>query len=261
MAQVAADALGVPIGKVRVVLGDTDLPAAPVHGASRNAGTIGPAVKAAAEALVAELAAANGGGSPSDVAALLRRLGRDRIDVTRRAGPPELDEKAFATLASGINTIRMPKTKTAATYAFAAHFAEVRVRPDLGRIRVARMTSRVDIGRVLNPMQAKSQVMGGLVFGLGMALTEQIVADPATGRVISAGITEYWIPGMGMTPEFDIGFVGEPDYLANEVGAKGAGEIGTVGSAAAIANAVWHATGRRFLQLPITLDKLLAPPR
>jgi len=261
MAQVAADALGVPIGKVRVVLGDTDLPAAPVHGASRNAGSIGPATKAAAEALVAELAAANGGEAPADVGALLRRLGRDRIDVTRRAGPPELDDKAFATLASGINTIRMPKTKMAATYAFAAHFAEVRVRPDLGRIRVTRMTSRVDIGRVLNPMQARSQVMGGLVFGLGMALTEQIVADPATGRVISAGITEYWIPGMGMMPEFDVSFVGEPDYLANEVGAKGAGEIGTVGSAAAIANAVWHATGRRFLQLPITLDKLLATPR
>ena len=261
MAQVAAGALGVPIGRVRVVLGDTDLPAAPVHGASRNAGTMGPATKSACEALAAELAQANGGAAPNDVAALLRRLGRDRIVVTRRAGPPELDDKAFTTLASGINTIRMPKTKTSATYAFAAHFAEVRVHPGLGRIRVTRMTSRVDIGRVLNPMQARSQVMGGLVFGLGMALTEQIVADPATGRVVSAGITEYWIPGMGMTPEFDIAFVGEPDYLANEVGAKGAGEIGTVGSAAAIANAVWHATGRRFRQLPITLDKLLTPPR
>ena len=90
-----------------------------------------------------------------------------------------------------------------------------------------------------------------------MALSEQIIPDPATGRIVSAGITEYWLPGMGMMPDFDIGFVGGADYVANELGAKGAGEIGTVGSAAAIANAVWHATGQRCQQLPITVDKLL----
>ncbi len=258
MAQVAADALGVDIARVRVVLGDTDLPAAPVHGASRNAGTIGPAVLAAAAALKSELEALTiPGDPPGDHPALLRRLGRDRVEVVRRAGPPELDDAAFATLASGVNTIRMPTTKTAAMYAFAAHFAEVRVRPELGQVRVTRMLTRCDIGRVLNPMQARSQVLGGLVFGIGMALSEQIIPDPATGRIVSAGITEYWLPGMGMMPDFDIGFVGGADYVANELGAKGAGEIGTVGSAAAIANAVWHATGQRCQQLPITVDKLL----
>ena len=259
MAQVAADALGVDIARVRVMLGDTDLPAAPVHGASRNAGSIGPAVAAAVAALKAELDALMQPGDPvDDYRALLARMGRDRVEVVRRAGPPELDDAAFATLASGINTIRMPKTKTAAMYAYAAHFAEVRVHPALGRVRVTRMVSRCDIGRVLNPMQARSQVLGGLVFGLGMALSEQIVPDPATGRVISAGITEYWLPGMAMMPAFDIAFVGPPDFVSNELGAKGCGEIGTVGSAAAIANAVWHATGRRFQQLPITLDKILS---
>ncbi|MGY2046675.1 xanthine dehydrogenase family protein molybdopterin-binding subunit [Methylobacterium sp. JK268] len=254
MAQVAADALGLPLGRIRVRLGDTDLPAAPVHGASRNAATIGPAVKAAAEALAAEIMAR--GGLPGALA-VLRAEGAHALSVTRRAGPPELDEKAFATLASGINTIRLPKTDRAATYAYAAHFAEVRVNPRLGLVRVTRFTSRCDIGRVLNPLQARSQVLGGIVFGLGMALSEQIVPDPATGRIISAGITEYWLPGMAMMPAFDIGFVGEADYAANEVGAKGAGEIGTVGSAAAIANAVWHATGYRFTQLPVTLDKVV----
>ncbi|MBY0612983.1 MAG: xanthine dehydrogenase family protein molybdopterin-binding subunit [Beijerinckiaceae bacterium] len=255
MAQVAADVLGIDITRIRVTLGDTDLPAAPVHGASRNAGTIGPAVEVAALALKAELDALG-----ADWAAALATSDRDSLTVTRRAGPPELDDKAFATLASGINTIRMPTTETAAMYAYAAHFCEVRIRPDLGRLRVTRMLSRCDIGRVLNPMQARSQILGGLVFGLGMALSEQIVPDFGTGRVLSAGITEYWLPGMPMMPEFDIGFVGPPDYVSNELGAKGAGEIGTVGSAAAIANAVWHATGRRFQQLPITVDKLLSAP-
>ena len=257
MAQVAADALRLPIGRIRVMLGDTTLPPAPVHGASRNAGTIGPATLAAAAALRAELDGLCAAGE--DWPAAMVRVGRATVSVSRRAGPPELDDAAFATLASGLNTIRMPTTERAAMYAFAAHFAEVRVRPDLGQVRVTRMTSRVDIGRVLNPMQARSQVLGGLVFGIGMALSEQIIPDFATGRIISAGITEYWLPGMGMMPAFDIGFVGPPDYVSNEIGAKGAGEIGTVGSAAAIANAVWHATGRRFQQLPMTVDKLLTP--
>jgi len=256
MAQVAADALGIDIERIRVRLGDTDLPAAPVHGASRNAGTLGPATEAAALALRAELDAL-GADWPSALAA----SGEKSLSVTRRAGPPELDDKAFSTLASGINTIRMPTTKTAAMYAFGAHFCEVRIRPELGRLRVTRFLSRCDIGRVLNPMQARSQIIGGIVFGLGMALSEQIVPDFATGRILSAGITEYWLPGMPMMPAFDIGFVGPPDYLSNELGAKGAGEIGTVGSAAAVANAVWHATGRRFQQLPITIDKLLSQPR
>jgi xanthine dehydrogenase YagR molybdenum-binding subunit len=255
MAQVAADTLGIDIARVRVTLGDTNLPTAPVHGASRNAGTIGPAVMAAASALKVELNALG-----PDWPTALNALGRTKVEVVRRAGPPELDDQAFETLASGVNTIRMPTTETAAMYAYAAHFAEVRVRPDLGQVRVTRMTSRADIGRVLNPMQARSQVLGGLVFGIGMALSEQIVPDFTTGRVISAGITEYWLPSMGMMPTFDIGFVGGPDYTANEVGAKGAGEIGTVGSAAAIANAVFHATGRRFQVLPITVDKLLSGP-
>ena len=255
MAQIAADVLGLPIDRVRVVLGDTDLPAAPVHGASRTAGTIGPAVKAAAEALQDELERLAPGAPLEQIFAL---TGRNRIEVERRAGPPELDDKAFATLASGINTIRMPKTKTAAMYAFAAHFVEVRVRPATGAVRVTRMLSRCDIGRVINPMGARSQVLGGLVFGLGMALSEQIVTDPVTGRVISDGITEYAVPEMGMMAAFDIGFVGEPDLIANEIGAKGVGEIGTVSSAAAIANAVWHATGRRCRRLPIGPDKLLS---
>lgn len=258
MAQIASEVLGLPLSKIIVTLGDTALPPAPVHGASRNAGTIGPAVKAAAEALRLELSALSSNDyAPDAIAETLVKAGRETVTITRRAGPKELDDKAFETLSSGINTIRMPKTKTAAMYAYAAHFAEVRVRPKFGEVRLTRMTSRVDIGAVLNPMQARSQVLGGLVFGIGMALSEQIVPDPATGRIISAGITDYWLPSMTMMPDFDIGFVGSPDMIANEVGAKGAGEIGTVGSAAAIANAVYHAIGVRFRQLPITIDKVI----
>jgi len=180
------------------------------------------------------------------------------ITVEGFAGPKELGPKDFEILKTGLNTIRLPKTKDLATYAFAAHFAEVRINPRFGELRVTRLVSRCDIGRVLNPMAARSQILGGLVFGIGMALTEQIVQDPVNGRVLSAGITDYWIPGLGMMPEFDIGFVGPSDPQSNEAGAKGAGEIGTVGSAAAIANAVWHATGHRIHSLPISMGELIA---
>lgn len=289
MARVAGAELGLPLDSVTVRLGDTDLPAAPVHGASRTAGTVAPAVQQAAAVARAELAAlasadpasplhgvpteqigASGGALhrkatdhtnvADPIGEVLRRAGRSRLDVERRAGPPELSEQAWNTLASGVNTIRGPKDERVARFAFAAHFVEVAVKPGTGALRVLRVVSRADIGRVLDPARARGQLLGGLVFGLGMALSEAVVIDPVLGRSVSASPIDYHIPASAQMPRFDLGFI-EPaatDAELNPLGAKGVGEIGTVGLAAAVANAVRDATGIRFRTLPISADRLVA---
>jgi xanthine dehydrogenase YagR molybdenum-binding subunit len=140
--------------------------------------------------------------------------------------------------------------------AFAAKFAEVRVDPDLGLVRVARIVSAVDAGRILNEKTATSQIIGGTVGGIGMALLEETVTDPGTGRITNANLGDYLVPVNADVPTQEVLFVGEPDRF-NPIGVKGVGEVGLVGIAAAIANAVFHATGRRIRSLPITLDQLL----
>jgi xanthine dehydrogenase YagR molybdenum-binding subunit len=138
---------------------------------------------------------------------------------------------------------------------FAAKFVEVRVDQDLGQIRIARVTSAVDAGRILNEKTARSQIIGGTIGGIGQALLEETIIDP-TGRVANATFGDYLVPVNADIPDIDVVFVGEPDPLT-PLGAKGVGEIGLVGMGAAIANAVYHATGRRIRSLPITIDRLL----
>ena len=263
MAMIVAQELGIDIARVTASLGDTDLPPAPVHGASRTAATIAPAVKAAACALRAKARGLVRLGRNDDapLADLLREAGLLSLSHEERAGPPELDDAAFATMASGVNTIRQPRTKTAASYAFCAHFVEVRVRPARGEVRVSRVVSRLDAGRILNPLGARSQALGSIVFGIGMALREAVVWDAALGRQVSASPTAYHLCGGGDVPEaLDIGFVETQDAAVGEMGAKGVAELGLVGFAGAVANAVWHATGRRVRRTPIMPKLLLCGP-
>jgi xanthine dehydrogenase YagR molybdenum-binding subunit len=140
--------------------------------------------------------------------------------------------------------------------AFAAKFVEVHVDPDLGLVRVARVVSAIDAGRVINPKTARSQILGGTVGGIGMALLEETITDAETGRIANANLADYLVPVNADVPDMDVLFVGEPDRF-NPIGVKGVGEIGLVGIPAAIANAVFHATGRRIRSLPITIDQLL----
>ncbi len=140
--------------------------------------------------------------------------------------------------------------------AFGAKFVEVRIDPDLGLIRVVRVVSAIDGGRILNEKLAASQIIGGTVGGIGMALLEETVSDPGTGRIANATFGDYLVAVNADVPNMDVIFVGEPDPM-NPIGTKGVGEIGLVGIAAAIANAVYHATGKRIRELPITLEKLL----
>jgi xanthine dehydrogenase YagR molybdenum-binding subunit len=141
-------------------------------------------------------------------------------------------------------------------HAFGAVFAEVSVDPDLGTVHVPRIVGAYGAGRIVNPKTARSQAFGGMVMGIGMALMEHTEVDPGTGRVVNGNIAEYLVPVNADIGELDVTFVEEQDPHVNPLGVKGVGEIAVVGVAAAIANAVYHATGKRVRDLPITLDKL-----
>src|SRR5262249_53422755 len=138
-----------------------------------------------------------------------------------------------------------------------AVFAEVKVDEQLGVIRVARVVNAVAAGRILNTKTATSQIMGSVVWGIGMALHEETLVDHNFGRIMNPNIAEYHVPANADVHDIKVIFVNEPDHLINPLGIKGVGEIGIVGVAAAIANAIYHATGKRVRDLPITLDKLL----
>ena len=162
----------------------------------------------------------------------------------------------------GVDRIEQEKTTTFDNDGSHAHnthsaiFAEVKVDEQLGVIRVTRVVSAVAAGRILNPKTASSQIIGGVVWGIGMALHEETLIDHTFGRIMNANIAEYHVPVNADVHDIKVIFVDEPDDIVNPLGIKGLGEIGIVGVAAAIANAVYHATGKRVRELPITLDKL-----
>jgi xanthine dehydrogenase YagR molybdenum-binding subunit len=239
MTQVAADALGLPLERLRFELGDTQMPEAPVHGGSITMASVGNAVRAACEALKAKLRELGDGEEVSgDIGELLRRHGLDRLEAEGGAQPGE-------------------ETRTHTSYSFGAVFAEVRVDPDFWTVRVPRLVGAYDIGRVVNPKIAGSQCVGGMVGGLGMALLEEAEWDPRFGKVMNANLAEYLVPVNADVAEVHADFVESEDLIFNPLGTKGVAELGYCGVASAIANAVWHATGRRVREFPITPERLL----
>lgn len=142
-------------------------------------------------------------------------------------------------------------------HSFGAHFCEVKVDPDLGKVRVTRWVSVIDAGKIFNMKTARSQIYGGVVMGIGMALMEDSFMDPRYGRTINADLGEYHVPVHPDIPNIDVEFVEVPDYIANPLGGHGIGEIGITGAPAAVANAIYNAIGVRVRDLPITLDKLI----
>jgi CO/xanthine dehydrogenase Mo-binding subunit len=188
---------------------------------------------------------------------ILTRHGLNEITIEAESAPPGATSSATMVPRGGrFVPFTTPSTGARAhAGAFAAHFVEVHVDPDLGTIRVARVVSAVDGGRILNPKTARSQIIGGIVGGIGMALLEETVSDPI-GRVVTTSLADYVVAANADVREVDVLFVGEADSMT-PLGTKGVGELAIVGMAAAIANAVYHATGTRVRSLPISVEKVL----
>jgi CO/xanthine dehydrogenase Mo-binding subunit len=240
MQQLAAELLGLELSQVRVGLGDSDMPWSPAAGGSGLTGALGNAVHLACKAVVERLGE------------LGRRTGESYADVLARRGLTELTTDAESTPPDP-QVLGM-----APSGAFAAKFVEVHVDRDLGVIRIARIVSVVDGGRILNEKLARSQIVGGTIGGIGQAIFEETITDAETGRIANATFGDYLIPVNADVPDIEVTFVGGPDRMT-PTGTKGIGEIGLAGIAPAVANAVFHATGRRIRSLPITIDRLLQP--
>jgi xanthine dehydrogenase YagR molybdenum-binding subunit len=266
LTQVAADALGLPMEAVTARIGDSSLPTSPVEGGSWTAASAGSAVLAACHAVREQLLshARKVGDSPlanTSLDHVVFRDGRIALD----ADPSRSVTFAEAMRAGGVDRVEAEETaapdpqkmKRFSSYTHSAVFAEVRVDEDLGVIRVTRVVDAVAAGKILNPKTARSQIIGGVVWGIGMALHEETMTDHRLGRFMNRNIAEYHVPVNADVHDIDVIFVDERDD-ANPLGVKGLGEIGIVGTAAAIANAIHHATGKRVRDLPITIDKLLA---
>jgi xanthine dehydrogenase YagR molybdenum-binding subunit len=264
MTQIAGQVFGVPPGRIAFVLGDTRLPKTPVSGGSQTAASTGSAVYAACQALREKLiqAATTQSGSPlfgsngQDIqmkdGLLQSSISGKRCnlqELVKQSGAKFLEAKASSEPGAEKDEYSM--------YAFGAQFAEVHVDADLGQVKVARMVGCFGAGRILNSKTGRSQLLGGMVWGMSMALYEEALMDHRLGRFVNNNLAEYHVPVNADVGQIEAIWIHEKDEHINPLGAKGIGEIGITGSAAAIANAIFNATGKRIRQLPITPDKLL----
>jgi xanthine dehydrogenase YagR molybdenum-binding subunit len=264
MTQLAAEMLGVPIENVTAKLGDSALPDAPVEGGSFTVSSVGSAIHAACRAVQKELlglaqkmARSPLAGAKLDDVVFAEGKIRHRDDESREVS---VADAMRAGKADRIEKEASAEPNERSKYSHSTHsavFVEVKVDEQLGVIRVTRVVSAVAAGRILNPKLASSQILGAVVGGIGMALHEETVTDHRFGRFMSHNLADYHVPVNADVHAIDVIFVEEKDDEINPLGVKGVGEIGIVGVAAAVANAVYHATGKRVRDLPITLDKLM----
>jgi len=269
LAQIASQKTGVPLDKVEAVLGDTLLPPGPISGGSLATPSVVPAVLAAADNAIASLLniATSTPGSPFQ--------NRKRDDLTfengkifvKADGPgsgvpfSDILRRANLRLVTGSgrseSTFGNPKPKFS-THSFGCHFVEVTWQPEIARLRVSRVVSVIDAGRILNPLAGRNQIEGAVVMGIGMALFEHTHYDPQSGAPINSNLADYVMTVNADAPPIEVHFLDYPDKEINELGARGIGEIGLAGIAAAITAAVHHATGVRVRELPVKIEDLLA---
>ncbi len=263
--QISADTLALPVERVRFELGDSSLPNAPASGGSTTTATVGPAVLDACRAAISQLKRLAAGDSQSPLfGAAENNIEAREGRLLLKSNPAKSQE--YQTIIRRANLPSVTADGAAkpgeersqhSFYSFGAVFAQVRVDEARGMIRVARLCAAYDVGRLMNEKTARSQIIGGMVMGVGATLMEETVYDPRSGRAVVRSLGDYHAPSCADTPEMEVEFLGIPDPHISELGARGIGEIGCVGTPAAITNAVFHATGKRVRNLPITPDKLL----
>jgi xanthine dehydrogenase YagR molybdenum-binding subunit len=269
VAQLAAEGLGLPIGKVEVVLGDSQLTPGPVSGGSMVTASAVPAVlEAVRKAIDALLAAAPavpgskfGGRKPSELA-YANGLVHAKDEPQSNGIPFEAflrmgNVRTVSGVGNSLGSYGASKPKVS-SHSFGAQFVEVTWQPEIARLRVSRVVTVIDAGRILNPLAGRNQIEGAVVMGIGMSLFEETSYDARSGAPINSNLADYIVASNADVPALEVHFVEYPDTKLNELGARGIGEIGLAGVAAAIANAVHHATGIRVRELPIKIENLLA---
>jgi xanthine dehydrogenase YagR molybdenum-binding subunit len=270
IAQIVSDKTGIPVDNVNVVLGSSSLPPGPTSGGSTATSTVIPAISDAANAavnVVLKVASATKG-SPlqgRDLDSIVLTKGRVHAKSDSPAnGVPYQQILRMANLASANGDGKSgglgadPRSHNYSTHSFGAQFVEVEWDPGIARLRVSRVVSVVDGGRIINKRTATNQMAGAIVMGVGMGLFEETIYDPRNGHPINDNFADYIVPTIADAPEIDVHFLDIPDPLLNEYGARGIGEIGLAGIAPAITSAVNHATGVRVRKLPVRIEGLLA---
>ena len=269
LAQLTSQKTGVPLDKIEVALGDTALPEGPTSGGSMATGSVVPAVFAAADSAISSLLtiAATTPGSPferrkpDDLAFQDGRVFVKGDGAAKGVPFPDLLRRANLRLVAGSGkseaTFGNPQPKFS-THSFGCHFIEVTWQPEIARLRVSRVVTVMDAGRIINPLAGRNQIVGGVVMGIGMALLEHTSYDPQTGAPINSNLADYIVAVNADVPPIEVHFLEFPDTEINELGARGIGEIGLAGVAAAITAAVHHATGVRMRELPVKIEDLLA---
>jgi xanthine dehydrogenase YagR molybdenum-binding subunit len=268
VAQLAGEKLGLPLDKVEAVLGDTQLPPGPLSGGSAATAAVVPAVLEAAGKAIDSLLALAFNAPHSKFA------GRKASDLeytngrVHPKGEPASSGIAFedflrlgsvravSGLGSSEDTFGAMKPKFS-SHSFGAHFVEVTWQPEIARLRVSRVVTVIDAGRILNPLAGRNQIEGAVVMGIGMSLFEETSYDQRSGAPINSNLADYIVAANADVPSLEVHFIEYPDTKLNELGARGIGEIGLAGMAAAIAGAVYHATGVRVRELPIKIENLL----
>ena len=264
MSIIAADAMQMPIQKIKFKLGDSDLPPGPSQGGSGTTSTVGSAVDLACRTLQQKLKemaiqlAPAFAGSTADAMEVKNEMVLSKTDANTKIDITALlklanQEKVDLTIASNGKTAAQLKFTS---NSFSSHFVKLAVNPTNGSIKILEVVTTGDAGKIISPKTARSQMIGGVVGGIGMALTEKLEFDHATGQITNASFGAYHVPLHSQTPKTDAWFVNKPDVNMNEIGAKGIGEIALIGFAAAVTNAVYNATGKRVRDLPITPEKL-----
>ena len=266
LTQISADALALDLEQISFLSGTSDLPDAGIAGGSAHTATVGAAIHNAGAAVIAKLAELAtsdqrsplfGAGNAGVVARAGRLYRRDDdarsesyAEILARAGVAEVE-------ASGTGAADPAAQSQYAMHAHGAVFAEVKVDPELGQIRATRLVGAFAAGRIINPLMVRSQLRGGMIWGLSFALHEEAVMDKRSGRILNANLAEYHVPVNADVPPMEVITVDEHDPHVNPLGIKGVGEIGITGSAGAVVNAVFHATGIRVRNFPIKIEEVV----